>query len=103
MHDLVREFSSRSMDEQIQRDLHKHAAEWYGKQSMTTGDRIEHLHHLNMANDLDALAGVLKSHGQDLVKGGHTELLGILRAIDDDGLDPDTQSMVHELLSLIHI
>jgi len=97
VHDLVREFSSRSMDEQIQRDLHKHAAEWYGKQSMTTGDRIEHLHHLNMANDLDALAGVLKSHGQDLVKGGHTELLGILRAIDDDGLDPDTQSMVHEL------
>ena len=67
------------------------------KQSMTTGDRIEHLHHLNMANDLDALAGVLKSHGQDLVKGGHTELLGILRAIDDDGLDPDTQSMVRAI------
>ena len=40
---------------------------------------------------------MLKSHGQGLVKGGHTELLGILRAIDDDGLDPDTQSMVHEL------
>ena len=97
VHDLVREFSSRSMDEQIQRDLHKHAAEWYGKQSMTTGDRIEHLHHLNMANDLEALSGVLKSHGRGLVKGGHTELLGILRAIDDDGLDPDTQSMVHEL------
>ncbi len=97
VHDLVREFSTRSMDESIKRDLHKTASDWYGKRSMTTEDRIEHLHHLNMSGDLEGLGKVLKKHGPDLVKGGHTELIGILRSIDGDGLDPEIQSIVHEL------
>ena len=97
VHDLVREFSSRSMDEQIRRDLHKSAAEWYGKQSVTTEDRIEHLYHLSMSGDLEALAHVLEGHGLDLVRGGHTELLGILRGIEGDALEAKTQALVHEL------
>ena len=97
VHDLVREFSTRSMDDQIKKDLHRRASEWYARSSMTTEDRIEHLHHLNLAGDWDGFSNVLTTHGPELVRGGHTELLGILRSIEHDGLDPSVECMVHEL------
>ena len=97
VHDLVREFLVRSMDETLKHELHANAVDWYRSHTDTVTEKIEYIHHLNAANDLDTLAEVLNSSGRTLVKAGHTELLGILRSLESDGFDPIHWGLIREL------
>jgi len=97
VHDLVREFLVRSMDESLKMELHSNAVEWYRKRSNSASEKIEFIHHLDASNDYDQLAEVLMKEGSGLVKAGHTELLGILRGLDSDGFEPLNWGLIREL------
>ena len=97
VHDLVREFLVRSMDDSLKMELHANAVEWYRKRQSSAADKIEYIFHLNASNDNDKLAEILEDDGSKLVKAGHTELLGILRSLESDGFNPVHWGLVREL------
>ena len=96
VHDLVREFSTRSMDDQIQKDLHRRASEWYARSSMTT-ESNRTSPSPQSSRRLGRFLHCPHDSRPRASKWGHTELLGILRSIEHDGLDPSVECMVHEL------
>ncbi len=97
VHDLVREFLVRSMDESLKAELHSNAVEWYRTRTETAAEKIEFIHHLNASGDLDTLADVLQREGRGLVKSGHIELLGILRGLESDGFNAVHWGLIREL------
>lgn len=97
VHDLVREFLVRSMDESLKAELHTNAVEWYRTRTETAAEKIEFIHHLNASGDLETLAEVLQRSGRGLVKSGHIELLGILRGLESDGFDAVHWGLIREL------
>ena len=97
VHDLVREFLVRSMDESLKAELHTNAVEWYRTRTETAAEKIEFIHHLNASGDLDTLAEVLQKSGRGLVKSGHIELLGILRGLESDGFNAVHWGLIREL------
>ncbi len=97
VHDLVREFLVRSMDESLKAELHTNAVEWYRTRTETAAEKIEFIHHLNASGDLETLAEVLQKSGRGLVKSGHIELLGILRGLESDGFNTVHWGLIREL------
>jgi ATP/maltotriose-dependent transcriptional regulator MalT len=96
VHDLVREFLMRSMDEELRKQLHSTAVNWYRNRNDAT-DRIEFIHHLRNTGDDDGLAEVLLSEGRGLVSSGHTELLSILNSLESSDFDPKSWALIREL------
>jgi tetratricopeptide (TPR) repeat protein/DNA-binding PadR family transcriptional regulator len=97
VHDLVREFLVRSMESELKLELHGKAVDWYRTRKDSPTDRIEFIYHLHSSDRIEELAEVLTNEGHGLVKAGHTELLGILRALDQDGFDAQGWGVVREL------
>ena len=97
VHDLVREFLTRSMDEALRQELHSNAKAWYRTRHGIAAERIEYIHHLNESGDTEGLAEVMSNEGHDLVNAGHTELLGILRSLDGQNFDPESWCVIREL------
>ena len=97
VHDLVREFLTRSMDESLRQELHSNAKLWYRARHEVAAERIEFIHHLNESGDTEGLAEVLSSEGHSLVRAGHTELLGILRPLEGQNFDPQSWCIIREL------
>ena len=97
VHDLVREFLMRSMDEVMKTDLHSSAVNWYRNRKNSATDRIEFIHHLRHTGDEDGLAEVLLTEGRGLISSGHTELLSILNSLESDDFDPKSWGLIREL------
>ena len=97
VHDLVREFLTRSMDESLRQELHSNAKVWYRDRHGIAAERIEYIHHLNESGDTEGLAEVLSTEGHSLVRAGHTELLGILRPLEGQSFDPQSWCIIREL------
>jgi len=97
VHDLVREFLTRSMQDSLRQELHSNAKEWYRTRRETAADRIEYIYHLNESSSTEDLAEVLSSEGHGLVKAGHTELLGILKSLEREGFDARNWCIIREL------
>ena len=112
VHDLVREFLLRSMDEEMRNSLHLAAVNWYREKKDDAADRIEFIYHLSHTGDEEGIAEVLLSEGHGLVSTGHTELLTILNSLESSDFDSKSRGLIRELkgdiltiqgLSLIHI
>lgn len=97
VHDLVREFLTRSMEDSLSQILHANAVEWYRTRRETPSQSIEYIHHLHMSGDTEGLAAALSEEGHALVNSGHIELLGILRSLDVSNFGPRTSFVIHEL------
>ena len=97
VHDLVREFLTRSMEDSLSQSLHANAAEWYRVRKGNPSESIEYIHHLHMSGDTEGLAEALSEEGHSLVKAGHIELLGILRVLEASLFGPRTRFVIHEL------
>jgi tetratricopeptide (TPR) repeat protein len=97
VHDLVREFLVLSMEEGLRQELHSNAVNWYRNRKTSATDRIELIHHLHNSDKIDELTKILSTEGHTLVQAGHTELLGILRALDREGFDSKSWGVVREL------
>ena len=96
VHDLVREFLMRSMDEDLRNQLHSTAVNWYRDKQDAT-DRIEFIYHLRNTGDDDGLAETLLSEGRGLVSSGHTELLSILNSLESGDFDSRSWALIREL------
>ena len=97
VHDLVREFLTRSMEDSLKQSLHANAVEWYRTRKEDPSESIEHIHHLHESGDIVGLAAALSEEGHKLVKAGHIELLGILRVLETRLFGPRTRFVIHEL------
>ena len=97
VHDLVREFLMRSMDEGMKIDLHSSAVNWYRGRKDSAADRIEFIHHLKNTGDEDGLAEVLLREGHGLISSGHTELLSILNSLESPDFDSKSWGLIREL------
>ena len=97
VHDLVREFLTRSMEDSLKQSLHANAVEWYRTRKEDPSESIEHIHHLHESGDIEGLASALSEEGHKLVKAGHIELLGILRVLETRLFGPRTRFVIHEL------
>jgi tetratricopeptide (TPR) repeat protein len=97
VHDLVREFLMRSMDDELRKELHSTAVGWYRDKYDNAAYRIEFIHHLRHTGDDDGLAEVLLSEGHRLVRAGHTELLSILNTLDRNDFDAKSWGLIREL------
>jgi tetratricopeptide (TPR) repeat protein len=97
VHDLVREFLLRSMDEEMKSSLHSAAVKWYRERKGDAADRIEFIHHLSKTGDEDDLAQVLLTEGRGLVSSGHTELLSVLNSLESSDFDSNGRGLICEL------
>jgi len=97
VHDLVREFLVRSMEESMRHELHSNAVEWYRNKYESAADRIEYIHHLHFSENNDELSKVLISEGEDLVKAGHTELYSILKSLEAEDFEKNSWGLIREL------
>ena len=96
VHDLVREFLLRSMDEEMKNSLHSSAVNWY-RDKHDPADRIEFIYHLSHTGDEDGIAEVLIAEGHGLVSSGHTELLTILNSLESSDFDSKSRGLIREL------
>ncbi len=97
VHDLIREFLSRSLDQETKRDLHSKAVEWYRNRQERPEQQIEFLHHLTETGDSEELGEALASTGAELVQMGHMELYSILDSVSKDSVSSDAWPTILEL------
>ena len=71
VHDLVREFLVRSMDDSLKAELHNNAVNGMNR-TKTAVEKIEYIHHLNASGDMDTLADVLQEMVETLIRSYRT-------------------------------
>ncbi|DAC26267.1 MAG TPA: hypothetical protein D7H99_06890 [Candidatus Poseidoniales archaeon] len=105
VHDLIREFLLRSIDEQTKIGLHAKCSNWYKKSSQTPGYTIELIFHLLSSDNMVEAAGLIVEDGRTLISQGHMELLGLIDSITLDGIPQDMLANMlqfkGEILSLL--
>ncbi len=97
VHDLIREFLLRSLDEKISIELHGKCSEWYSKANQTPGFTIELIYHLIKSNHSDEAAKIIIENGRTLVSQGHMELLGLIESLIFDDI---SELNIAEILQL---
>jgi len=95
VHDLIREFLLRSIDEQTKFELHAKCSTWYKKSSQTPGYTIELIFHLLSSDNMAEAASLVVEDGRTLISQGHMELLGL---IDSITLEDVPQEMLANIL-----
>ena len=87
VHDLVREFLLIGIGQDTAETLHGHAANWYSTHLSSAESKIEFLHHLINCAKVEQASEVVEEYGPQLVRDGRMELLSILEAIDEAGIE----------------
>ena len=105
VHDLIREFLLRSIDDQTKFDLHAKCSNWYRKSSQTPGYTIELIFHLLSSDNMAEAASLIVEDGRTLISQGHMELLGLIDSITLDDIPQDMLANIlqfkGEILSLL--
>jgi tetratricopeptide (TPR) repeat protein len=86
VHDLIREFLLRSLDEQQRQDLHRRCVAWYADNHDTPEQAIEYIHHLLECEEHQQAAVMLSTEGRKLVSRGHMEVLTLLERLPMDDI-----------------
>lgn len=97
VHDLIREFLLRTLDEKTRQELHSAACDWYLGHHNEPEQKVEQIYHLLNCGDTDSLGNALDEFGRDLLKGGHVELLGLLAGLDSGSFAPLTWANILEI------
>ena len=97
VHDLIREFLLRSLDEKMKIDSHSKCAEWYSKAKQTPGFTIELIYHLINSNSNEEAAKIIVEDGRGLVSLGHMELLGLIENIELSEIILDSKTSINQL------
>lgn len=95
VHDLIREFLLRNIDQQTKFELHAKCSNWYKRSSQTPGYTIELIFHLLSSDDMAEAASMIVEDGRTLISQGHMELLGL---IDSITLEDIPQKMLANIL-----
>jgi len=97
VHDLIREFLLRTLDESTRGELHAAACDWYRVHKDSPEEQIEYIHHLVHAGDTDTISEMLDTHGRDLLRRGHVELLALLEHLEKGQFGPRTWVNILEM------
>ena len=97
VHDLIREFLLRSLDENTKKEFHTKCHTWYQKQNFTAGITIERIYHLIRSGEGGDAALLIADEGRDLIAQGHMELLSLIESLSLESLDIPVQMRVLQL------
>ena len=97
VHDLIREFLLRSLDETTRKSFHAKCCDWYAKQNQSPDITIEHIYHLTCSGGHEEASNLIASEGRNLVSQGYMELLPLMEGIDGDDIKPETYMRVSQL------
>lgn len=105
VHDLVREFLLRSLDEKFKIELHAKCSKWYLKNNHEPGLTVELIYHLLSSNNMLESAEIIIKSGRNLISQGHMELLGLIESIDNSEIPLEIQTKLYllrgEILALL--
>ncbi|MBS72456.1 MAG: hypothetical protein CMO20_05860 [Thermoplasmata archaeon] len=101
VHDLIREFLTRSLDIGTNNELHAKAVEWYRTRRNRPEEKIEFLFHLSHSGDSEELGEKLSVMGAELVQAGHMELFSILDSVEMESVGEKSWPIILELKSNI--
>ena len=97
VHDLIREFLLRSLDETTKKEFHAKCHTWYQKQNVTAALLIERIYHLIRSGESGDAALLVADEGRDLIAQGHMELLGLIESLSMESLDIQVHMRVLQL------
>ena len=97
VHDLIREFLLRSLDEATRKSFHSKCCAWYAKQPKNADLTIEHIHHLIRSDDHEMASELIAGDGRNLVAQGHMELLPLMESVDGTDLEAGIYMRVRQL------
>ena len=97
VHDLIREFLVRSLDESTKQEFHAKCCNWYEKQTTAPAILIEHIYHLIRSGKGEEAAVLIAEQGRNLIAQGHMELLGLMEGLTMEYLDNPIRMRVRQL------
>ncbi|MEC7111859.1 MAG: tetratricopeptide repeat protein, partial [Candidatus Thermoplasmatota archaeon] len=97
VHDLIREFLLRSLDEQQRQDLHRRCIAWYAEHHATAEQLVEYIHHLIACDEIEDAVNLLTNEGRGLVSKGHMEVLTLLERVPFENLADADGARLHQL------
>ena len=97
VHDLIREFLLRSLDEQQRQDLHRRCIAWYAEHHATAEQLVEYIHHLIACDEIEDAVNLLTNEGRGLVSKGHMEVLTLLERVPFENLADSDGARLHQL------
>ena len=97
LHDLIREFLLRSLDESTRKEVHNKCCDWYRSQKSTPDSSIELIFHLTKCDCGEEAADLVVDKGREIVNTGHMELLGLIESIPDDNLTSVIKTKLYQL------
>ena len=97
VHDLIREFLLRSLDQQQRQDLHRRCIAWYDEHHATAEQLVEYIHHLIACDEIEDAVNLLTNEGRGLVSKGHMEVLTLLERVPFENLDASDGARLHQL------
>jgi len=97
LHDLIREFLLRSLDESTRKEVHNRCCDWYRSQKSTPDSSIELIFHLTKCDCGEEAADLVVDKGREIVNTGHMELLGLIESIPDDNLTNLIRTKLYQL------
>ena len=105
VHDLIREFLLRSIDEKVKIDLHNKCSSWYVKSNDEPVFTIELIFHLVSSKNMTEAASIIVDKGRSLISQGHLELLSLIDSLEQSELTGDVSTKVNhykgEILALL--
>ena len=105
VHDLIREFLLRSLDEKLKFELHGKCSQWYSKSKQSPGFTVELIFHLLSSDNMAEAAQMIVENGHTLISQGHMELLNLIEAIDESQISDEnlakTSQYKGEILALL--
>jgi len=97
LHDLIREFLLRSLDESTRKEVHSKCCDWYRSQKSTPDSSIELIFHLTKCDCGEEAADLVVDKGREIVNTGHMELLGLIESIPDENLTNPIKTKLYQL------
>lgn len=97
VHDLIREFLVRSIDDQTKQSVHSNCALYYSKLSKSSETTLEQIYHeLASEHEQEAIEKIVE-FGRQLVSQGHLELLSLIESVNLERLQPSLMAPMMQL------
>ena len=105
VHDLIREFLLRSLDEKLKIELHNKCSSWYQRSNDVSVFTIELIFHLVSSKNMVEAASIIVNKGRSLIAQGHLELLSLIDSLEQSELSVDVSTKINhykgEILALL--
>lgn len=105
VHDLIREFLLRSLDEKLKIELHNKCSSWYQRSSDASLFTIELIFHLVSSKNMVEAASIIVDKGRSLIAQGHLELLSLIDSLEISEISSDASTRINhykgEILALL--